>query len=198
MTFLENEKIIPVVVLNRLEDTLPVLKSLKDGGIRVAEITFRTECAGEAIRLAVNTFDDMYIGAGTVINGKQCETAIDAGAQFIVSPGFSEDVCRACQSRNVPYLPGAVTATEIMNVIAHGIKLIKFFPAEAAGGIKTMKALSSAFPGITFIPTGGIGPSNIREYISQPFIAAVGGSWMLKGSPEEIKNLTAEAKQLIG
>lgn len=190
---LGNNKIIPVVVLNTVEDTVPTLSALKDGGITVAEITFRTACAAQAIQLACGTFPDMLIGAGTVINGAQCKAAIGAGARFIVSPGFSEEVCRVCEAEGVPYLPGAVTATEVMNLIAHGITTIKFFPAETSGGLAAMKALAAAFPGIDFMPTGGIGPKNMKEYLNAPFVRAIGGSWMLKGTPAEITAMARAA-----
>lgn len=190
---LGENKIIPVVVINNIEDTLPTINALKNGGITIAEITFRTDCAAEAIKLASEKTEGVIIGAGTVINAEQCRNAIASGAVFIVSPGFSEEVFEVCKEKNVPYLPGAVTATEIMNLIAHGITTVKFFPAEAAGGLATMKALASAFVGIDFIPTGGINTENMKKYLDAPFIRAIGGSWMLKGTPEEIEAKTKSA-----
>lgn len=190
-------RIIPVVVINRAEDTVPTVKALRDGGIMTAEITFRTECAGNAIATAVREFSDMVIGAGTVINPSQCEEAISAGAAFIVSPGYSPDVHSVCKKYNIPYLPGAVTATEIMNLITNGIYTVKFFPAEASGGVKTIKALSAAFPDIRFIPTGGISMINAEEYLALPCVQAIGGSWMLKGSAEEIRKLSTQATEAL-
>ena len=190
---LGGNKIIPVVVISKAEDTLPTVNALKNGGITIAEITFRTECAAEAIRLASEKSNGVIIGAGTVINAEQCRSAISSGAVFIVSPGFSQEVYEVCKEKNIPYLPGAVTATEIMNLIAHGITTVKFFPAEAAGGLDTIKALASAFPGIDFIPTGGINTENMKKYLDAPFIRAIGGSWMLKGTPEEIEAKTKSA-----
>ncbi len=193
MLELGKNKIIPVVVINKIEDTLPTINALKSGGITIAEITFRTGCAAEAIRLASENTNGVIIGAGTVINAEQCTDAIGSGASFIVSPGFSEDVFAVCKEKNIPYLPGAVTATEIMNLMAHGIRTVKFFPAEAAGGLDTMKALASAFVGVDFIPTGGINIDNMKKYLEAPFVRAIGGSWMLKGTPEEIEAKTKSA-----
>lgn len=193
ISFLKGNRIVPVVVLGKAEDTVPTLKALKAGGITVAEITFRTACARESVSLAKKEFPDMVIGAGTVINAVQCRDAISSGADFIVSPGFSKEVLDECRRAGIPYIPGAVTPTEIMTLLSEGIDLIKFFPAEAMGGIKTLKALSSAFPGARFMPTGGIGAGNIADYLALPFVEAAGGSWMLKGTPEEITRLTAEA-----
>lgn len=191
--FSDSNKIVPVVVLNHIDETEGVLGALNDGGIKIAEITFRTACAKDAIALGVKNFPDMLIGAGTVINPVQCESAIEAGAEFIVSPGFSKQVLEVCKNHGVTYIPGAVTPTEIMNLINEGIEVIKFFPAEAYGGVKTLKALSAAFPGIKFMPTGGIGINNMSDYLTLPFIQAIGGSWMLKGTPDEIKAMSAEA-----
>ncbi len=196
-SFLDSHKIVPVVVLNKLEDTLPTLRAMKNGGIDVAEITFRTACAAEAIKLACAECKDMLIGAGTVINADQCNAAIGAGAKFIVSPGFDQGVFDVCEKYGVPYLAGVVTPTEIMNAIAHGLTVLKFFPAGVFGGIKAMKAMSSAFPGIRFLPTGGVDASNMKDFLSQKFIAAVGGSWMVKGTPEEIEKLCREATNLL-
>lgn len=190
-------KIIPVVVIEEPEKTIPVLTALRNGGINAAEITFRTACAAEAIKAASECFDDMVIGAGTVINAEQCRKAVEAGAEFIVSPGYSPEVHSVCKANDIPYLPGATTATEIMNLIANGIRTVKFFPAEACGGIKAIKAFSSAFPGVEFMPTGGISRSNMCDYLSLSCVKAVGGSWMLKGSPEEITALSKDATEAI-
>lgn len=197
MCFPFDFRIIPVVVIDDEQQTVPVIGALSKGGIKVAEITFRTACAASAIKTAVKEFPDMVIGAGTVINARQCSEAVRCGASFIVSPGYSPEVHEVCRQNNVPYLPGAVTATEIMNLIANGIKTIKFFPAQACGGAKAIKAFSSAFPGAEFIPTGGINADNMKEYLSLPCVRAVGGSWMLKGSSEEIAELSAKAMEAL-
>lgn len=187
-SFLDNNKIVPVVVLNTIEETIPTLQALLNGGIKVAEITFRTSCAADAISLAKKTFPDMLIGAGTVINKEQCVNAIKAGATFIVSPGFNKDVSRVCKQKDIPYIPGVITPTEIMSVLEENWTILKFFPAGNFGGVKTLKALSAAFPKISFVPTGGIDETNMKEFLSLPFVKAIGGSFMLKGSYEEIEN----------
>ncbi len=174
------EKLIPVVVIKTLEETQKILSALKSDGVNCAEITFRTACAEEAIKLAVQKFPDMEIGAGTVINGEQCERAIAAGAKFIVSPGLSEEVVAICKQKNVPYYPGCVTPTEIMKALSLGITTVKFFPANVYGGLKAMKALSAPFPQIKFIPTGGVNRENLDEFLSWDKIAAVGGSFFVE------------------
>lgn len=170
------DKRIPVVTLNSVEETAPVLKALKAYGINCAEITFRTACAEEAIKAAVREFPDMNVGAGTVINGGQCRRALAAGAKFIVSPGLSEEVAGICGEAGVPYYPGCVTPTEIMKAISLGLTVLKFFPANVYGGLKALKALSAPFPQVKFIPTGGINKDNIDEYLAWDKIYAVGGS----------------------
>lgn len=190
--FLEN-KIIPVVVLKDLDETLVKLNALSRGGIRVAEITFRTACAKEAIKLASKECKDMLIGAGTVINAVQCRDAIDAGAKFIVSPGLSKSVYKICVEKDVPYLGGVVTPTEIIAAKDLGLNVMKFFPSEAFGGVKTLKAVSAAFPDVRFVPTGGVNAGNLKDYLTKSFVSAVGGSWMLDGTAEEIENMSREA-----
>ena len=170
------DKRIPVVTLNSVEETAPVLKALKAYGINCAEITFRTACAEEAIKAAVREFPDMNVGAGTVINGGQCRRALAAGAKFIVSPGLYEEVAGICREAGVPYYPGCVTPTEIMKAISLGLTVLKFFPANVYGGLKALKALSAPFPQVKFIPTGGINKDNIDEYLAWDKIYAVGGS----------------------
>jgi len=186
-------KIVPVVVIKELSETEPTLKALCDGGLPVAEITFRTACAADAIRLGCEKFPDMLIGAGTVINADQCNAAIDCGAKFIVGPGFSAEVAEVCQSRGVLYLPGCVTPTEIITAISYGLEVVKFFPCSNFGGLGTIKALSAAFPSMKFMPTGGISQDNVLEYLAFDKIIACGGSWMMKGTPDEIKEKTAAA-----
>ncbi len=171
------EKRIPVVVIKELGETEVVLKALKDYGINCAEITFRTACAEDAIKLACEKFPDMEIGAGTVINADQCKRALKAGATFIVSPGLSAGVAEVCREAGVPYYPGCVTPTEIMAALELGITTVKFFPANVYGGLKAMKALAAPFPQIKFIPTGGINLDNLDEYLAWDKIAAVGGSF---------------------
>ena len=187
------EKFIPLIVIRDLSDTESVLKGLRERGMNTAEITFRTDCAEEAIRLGCKLFPDMDIGAGTVINGGQCERALAAGAKFIVSPGLSEEVAKVCREKEIPYLPGIVTPTEIMQALSLNLTYLKFFPAGSFGGLNTIKALSAAFPQVRFMPTGGVNFANMNEYLSFPKIFACGGSWMMQGSREEIAEQTRAA-----
>ncbi|MBQ8229920.1 MAG: bifunctional 4-hydroxy-2-oxoglutarate aldolase/2-dehydro-3-deoxy-phosphogluconate aldolase [Clostridia bacterium] len=182
------EKCIPVVVIKELSETDKILTALKNNGINCAEITFRTACAAEAIEYACKNYPDMSIGAGTVINAIQCEQALAAGAQFIVSPGLSVAVAKICNERGIPYYPGCVTPTEIMQALELGITTVKFFPANVYGGLKALKALSAPFPQVKFIPTGGVDRSNIDEFLAFEKIAAIGGSFFVKESLEKMEN----------
>lgn len=182
------EKYIPVVVIKELSETDKILSALKNNGINCAEITFRTACAAEAIEYACKNYPDMSVGAGTVINAEQCEAALAAGAQFIVSPGLSVAVANICKERNVPYYPGCVTPTEIMQALELGITTVKFFPANIYGGLKALKALAAPFPQIKFIPTGGVDRSNIDEFLAFDKVAAIGGSFFVKESLEKAES----------
>ena len=179
---------IPVVVIKELSETDKILTALKNDGINCAEITFRTACAAEAIAYAVKNYPDMNIGAGTVINAEQCEKALAAGAKFIVSPGLSVAVAEICNKNNIPYYPGCVTPTEIMQALELGITTVKFFPANVYGGLKAMKALAGPFPQIKFIPTGGVDATNLDEYLAWEKIAAVGGSFYVKDALAKMEN----------
>ena len=190
-------KIVPVVVLKELSETEPTLRALCDGGLPVAEITFRTACAADAIRLGCEKFPDMLIGAGTVIHADQANRAIDCGAKFIVGPGFAAEVAEVCRARGILYLPGCVTPTEIITAISYGIEIVKFFPCSNYGGLGTIKALAAAFPTMKFLPTGGISEENVLEYLAFDKIVACGGSWMMKGTPDEIREKTARAMALV-
>ena len=181
------EKFIPVVVIKEVSEVDTILPALRDYGIHCAEITFRTACAAEAIAYAAKNYPDMEIGAGTVINGEQCEAALAAGATFIVSPGLSPEAALICRERNVPYYPGCVTPTEIMQALSLGITTVKFFPANVYGGLKALKALSAPFPQVKFIPTGGVDRSNIDEFLAFDKIAAIGGSFFVKEALEAAK-----------
>ena len=181
-----NEKSIPVVVIKELSETDKVLNALRQNDIHCAEITFRTACAKEAISYAAKHFPDMKIGAGTVINAEQCIAALDAGATFIVSPGLSVEVAKICREKNVPYYPGCVTPTEIMQALELGITTVKFFPANVYGGLKALKALSAPFPQVKFIPTGGVDRSNIEEFLAFDKVAAIGGSFFVKEALEKV------------
>lgn len=181
----DDVRVLPVVVIKQLDETLPVLSALCEGGIPAAEITFRTDCAEDAIRLGVKIYPDMHIGAGTVINREQAKRALDAGAEFVVSPGLSAEVAQVCRNAGVPYFPGCVTPTEIMQALPLGITTVKFFPANVYGGLSAIKALSAPFPQVRFLPTGGIDLHNLREYLAFERVAAVGGSFMMKGNIRE-------------
>lgn len=174
------DRLISVVVIKNLDDTEKILAALKKDGINCAEITFRTACAKEAIALAVEKFPDMNVGAGTVINGRQCVEALNAGAKFIVSPGLSVEVAEICKANDVPYYPGCVTPTEIMQALDLGITTVKFFPANVYGGLKALKALSAPFPQVKFIPTGGVNRENLDEFLAFDKVAAVGGSFFVE------------------
>ena len=181
------DKNIPVVVIKELEEVDKILPALKANSINCAEITFRTACAAEAIKLASEKYPEMNIGAGTVINKEQCKAALRAGAKFIVSPGLSVDVAKVCKRKNVPYYPGCVTPTEIMEALDLGITTVKFFPANVYGGLKALKALSAPFPQIKFIPTGGVDRGNIDEFLAFDKVAAIGGSFFVKESLEKLE-----------
>ena len=188
-SFLESNRVVPVVVLKKTEDTVPTLSALKRGGIFAAEITL-------AIALAVEEFPDMLIGAGTVTDADQCERAYAAGARFIVSPGFSPAVAEVCAKYGLPYLAGVVTPTEIMAAKACGLTVLKFFPAGVYGGVKALKALSAAFPDLKFVPTGGVDEKNLAEFLALPCVAAVGGSFMFKEGVDGIERLSRLAVEI--
>ena len=191
---IEQSKLVPIVVFNNLKEVKPTLSALQEGGVSIAEICYRTECAPEALKIALSEFPNMLIGAGTIINKKQCLDAIEKGAQFIVSPGLSEDVLSVCKERGILYLPGVATPTEIMKALDLGLNHLKLFPAGVLGGLKAIKALSSAFPQVKFLPTGGVDNTNLKDFISHKAVFAVGGSWLLKGN---IKETCAEACKIV-
>ena len=181
------EKYIPGVVNKELSETDKILSALKASGINCAEITFRTACAKEAIEYACKNYPDMSIGAGTVINAEQCRQALDVGAKFIVSPGLSVSVAEICKTNNVPYYPGCVTPTEIMQALDLGITTVKFFPANVYGGLTALKALSAPFPQVKFIPTGGVDRGNIDEFLAFDKVEAIGGSFFVKEALEKME-----------
>lgn len=182
------EKKIPVVVIKELKDTDRILTALRNYGIKTAEITFRTACAEEAIKYASENYKDFCIGAGTVINAVQCKKAIKAGAKFIVSPGLSVSVAKVCKKAKIPYYPGCVTPTEIMQALELGLTTLKFFPANVYGGLKALKALSAPFPQVKFIPTGGVNNDNLEEFLAWDKIAAVGGSFFVEDALKNTNN----------
>ena len=195
--------VIPVVVLENAEDAKPLAEALVKGGLPVAEVTFRTAAAKESIRIMSENYPEMLVGAGTVLSVSQVDEAMEAGAKFIVTPGFDEEVVDYCLSKDIPVFPGVITPTEVTMAVKKGLKVVKFFPASQFGGLKTIKALSAPFGMVKFMPTGGIDASNLSEYLSSDKIVACGGSWMVKGDLikahefDKIRELTAEAVELV-
>ena len=172
--------VIPVVVLDDADSAPALLEALKAGGLPAAEFTFRTAAAVDAIRAACTAHPDALIGAGSVTLPEQVDAAIDAGARFVVSAGLDDDVVRRTVGRGATPLPGCATASELMRAIRLGLDCVKFFPAEALGGIRMIRALAAPFPGLRFVPTGGIEPANVDAYLTDPRVLAVGGSWMVR------------------
>lgn len=195
--------IIPVAVIERVEDAVPLAKALYNGGIDVVEVTFRTDAAKDSIKEIAEKFPHTYVGAGTIINLEQLEQALGSGAKFIVSPGYNEKIIERCKEKNIPIIPGAVTPTEIMKAIEQNIDVVKYFPAGIFGGLKAIKSLASPFPNIKFMPTGGVNISNLKDFLSFEKIHAVGGSWICdkklieEGNWKEITRLSKEAKEVF-
>ncbi|MBK8905810.1 MAG: bifunctional 4-hydroxy-2-oxoglutarate aldolase/2-dehydro-3-deoxy-phosphogluconate aldolase [Anaerolineaceae bacterium] len=192
-------KIIPVIALDRAETAVPLGEALLAGGLPCAEITFRTAAAAEAIEKMRTAFPEMLVGAGTVLTAEQAQKAQEAGANFIVTPGFDAAVVDWCLARSVPITPGVITPTDINQALAKGLDVLKFFPAEAAGGIKLLKAIAAPYVGVKFIPTGGIGANNLADYLRLPMVHACGGSFMVKkewlaaGQFDKVKEATEQA-----
>ena len=200
---IEGFGVVPVVVLNDAKDAAPLAKSLCEGGLPCAEVTFRTEAAEESIRIMATEFPEMVIGAGTVLTIDQVDRAVGAGAKFIVSPGFDPEIVDYCISKNIPVLPGCITPSEVTQAVKRGLEVVKFFPAEQFGGVATLKALAAPFTSVRFMPTGGISAKNLADYLGFKKIIACGGSWMVIGDMvaagefDKIKEMTAEAVQLV-
>ncbi len=195
--------VIPVIKLDRAEDAVPLAGALKAGGLCCAEITFRTDAAEDALKRISNAYPDFLLIAGTVLTQDQAERAWAAGAQAIVSPGFNPAIVSYCLSRGFPVIPGVCTPSEIESGLSMGLKYLKFFPAEAAGGVKMIKAVSAPYGGVKFMPTGGINAGNIKEYLACSSVFACGGSWMASGELirekrfDEITALTAQAVETV-
>jgi 2-dehydro-3-deoxyphosphogluconate aldolase/(4S)-4-hydroxy-2-oxoglutarate aldolase len=181
MQRLKNSAIVPVVVIEDAKDAVATANAMAAGGVDVMEITFRTAAAPDAIRAVAENCPNVVPGAGTIITLEQCKLAIECGAKFIVSPGFNEEVVKYCVDNGVAVCPGCVTPTEIMVAMKYGLKVVKFFPANVYGGLKALKALCAPFPQVRFLPTGGVDLSNINEFLEFDKIAAIGGSFMMKG-----------------
>ncbi len=195
--------IVPVVVINNVEDAAPLAKALCAGGLPCAEVTFRTAAAKEAIKIMTETCPEMVVGAGTVLNAEQVDAAVEAGATFIVSPGLNPKTVKYCIEKGVPITPGTSSPTDIEQAIELGLEVVKFFPAEQSGGLAKIKAMAAPYVNMRFMPTGGISPKNINDYLAFPKIIACGGSWMVPanlvdaGKFDEIEKLTREAVQTM-
>ncbi len=194
--------VIPVMVINNVEHAVPLAKALVEGGLKVLEITLRTEAALESIKRIKAEVPDAIVGAGTVVNVETLQQAIAAGSEFIVSPGVTDTVIDAALASGVPILPGVITPSEVMKLLEKGITEMKFFPAEAAGGIPMVKSIGAPLPQVTFCPTGGVSPKNAADYLALKNVACVGGSWMAPAELvdaenwDEIKRLTIEAIEI--
>lgn len=200
---LEQIGIIPVVSIPAPQHALPLAEALIAGGLPCAEITFRTAAAAESIQQIRQRFPEMLLGAGTVLTTAQAQTALDAGAEFIVSPGTSPTTIEYCLTKNITIFPGVCTPTEIEMALSKGLSVLKFFPAEAAGGVKFLQAICAPYQQVRFIPTGGIDTSNLAQYLKLPQVVACGGSWMVKpelihaGEFSKVTQLAAETVTLI-
>ena len=195
--------IVPVVVLDEAKDAKGLGQALAEGGLPCAEVTFRTAAAEEAIRIMSKEFPELLVGAGTVLTMDQAKRAVDAGAKFMVSPGFDPQIVDFCLENDITITPGVATPTEIIMAMNKGLNVVKFFPAEPLGGLKMIKAIAAAFPEISFMPTGGISAKNVGEYLACDRIAACGGSWMVKkdliraGKFDEITAMVKEASRIV-
>ena len=195
-------KVVPVVVLNDVKDAAPLAKALVEGGLPCAEVTFRTDAAAESIHIMTEAYPDMLVGAGTVLTTEQVDSAVEAGAKFIVSPGFDPEIVDYCIGKNVPVFPGCISPSEVAQAVKRGLKIVKFFPAEQAGGLAMIKAMAAPYNMLRFMPTGGINTKNLKEYLACDKILCCGGSWMVKGDMvaagefDKIQKLTKEAKAL--
>ena len=197
--------VIPVVVLNDAKDALPLAKALVDGGLPCAEVTFRTAAAEESIRLMHEAYPDMVLAAGTVLTTEQVDRAVEAGAKFIVSPGLNPKVVKYCVDKGIPVTPGTSNPSDVEQAIELGLEVVKFFPAEQAGGLAMIKAMSAPYVNMKFMPTGGINADNLTSYLDFKKIIACGGSWMVKkdlvaaGKFDEITKLTRQAvEKMLG
>ena len=195
--------IIPVVVLDDAKDAEPLAKALCDGGLPCAEVTFRTEAAEECIRIMSEKFPEMLVGAGTVLTTEQVDRAVAAGAKFIVSPGLNPRIVKYCVEKGIVITPGCANASDMEQALENGLEVVKFFPAEPAGGLNMIKALAAPYVGLKFMPTGGISPKNVRDYLAYDRIIACGGSWMVKndlvkaGDFAAITELAKECVQIV-
>ena len=195
--------VVPVVVLEDAKDALSLAKALTEGGLPCAEVTFRTEAAEESIRLISEKYPEMLVGAGTVLTVEQVDRAVAAGARFIVSPGFDPEIVDYCLEKGIPVFPGCITPSEVAQAVKRGLKVVKFFPAEQAGGVAMIKAMAAPYTMVKFMPTGGISAKNLKDYLEFDKIICCGGSWMVKGDLirngefDKIRELSKEAVALV-
>ena len=195
--------IVPVVVLDDAKDAAPLAKALCEGGLPCAEVTFRTAAAEESIRIMAKEFPEMLVGAGTVLTTEQVDRAVNAGAKFIVSPGLNPTVVKYCVDKGIPVTPGTSNPSDVEMAISLGLDVVKFFPAEQAGGINMIKAMAAPYTQMKFMPTGGISAQNAAEYLALPNVLCCGGSWMVPGKLldagdfDAIEALAREAAQIV-
>ena len=194
--------VVPVVVLEDAKDAVPLVEALVKGGLPCAEVTFRTDAAEESIRLMCEKYPEMLVGAGTVLTTEQVDRAVAAGAKFIVSPGFDAEIVDYCLKKEISVLPGCITPSEVAQAVKRGLKTVKFFPAEQAGGLPMIKAMAAPYTMLKFMPTGGISTKNLKDYLGFDKIICCGGSWMVKGDMirnkefDKIAEMTKEAVEL--
>ncbi len=195
---LKSGPVVPVIVINHIEEAVPVAKALVAGGVKVLEVTLRTDCAIEAIRRIAKEVPEAIVGAGTVINPQQLAQVTEAGAQFAISPGLTDALLKAAAG-SIPLIPGISTVSELMLGMSYGLNEFKFFPAEANGGVKALKAIAGPFSQVRFCPTGGISPENYRNYLALESVLCIGGSWLVPsdavkaGDYQRITELAKEA-----
>ncbi|MDT0452026.1 bifunctional 4-hydroxy-2-oxoglutarate aldolase/2-dehydro-3-deoxy-phosphogluconate aldolase [Streptomyces hesseae] len=201
---LDLSPVIPVVVLHDIADAIPLARALVAGGLPVIEVTLRTHTALDAIRAITAEVPEAIVGAGTVLRPAQAEAAVEAGARFLVSPGWTDRLLDGLRATGMPFLPGVATASEVLALLERGVREMKFFPAEAAGGVEYLRSLSAPLPTARFCPTGGIGPESAREYLALPNVGCVGGTWMVPADAvrthdwERVRELAAQAAALRG
>ena len=195
--------IVPVIKLDDAAKAAPLAKALSEGGLPCAEVTFRTECAADAIRAMKEACPEMLVGAGTVLTTQQVDSAMEAGSEFIVSPGLNPDIVKYCVDRDIPVFPGCANPSDVEQAIKYGLRVVKFFPAEAMGGLKTISAMAPVYSQICFMPTGGINASNVCDYLKNDRIIACGGTWMVKpslfadGDFSRVEELAREAAEIV-
>ncbi len=192
--------VVPVVVLNRVKDAEPLADALCEAGLPCAEVTFRTEAAAESIKIMKDKHPELLLGAGTVLTLEQVDRALEAGAEFIVSPGFDPEIVDYCLGKNVPIVPGCVTPSEVAQGVHRGLEVLKFFPAEQAGGLAMIKAMAAPYTNVKFMPTGGISEGNLASYLECNKIVCCGGSWMVKSDMVEsgdFKTISEKAKRAV-